>query len=287
MTDYLTDEEHDALERLKAPLFHEERLQGFADMLAARLSEARRELDEVRADLYRARSDGLWDEFVEVRAARDAVVRERDSLGKEQARLVSERHDLAMLVLEIGKAASEDGKTVVTPLTETVRKQRVERDAALAKLREIDVDPHGPTERQVDALLERNPNLPEASRVLRAAAEVPASLHMAPTFRLAADRADARQLVAALARVAELSAALVITRRWLSDAETKPIDAYEDIADWFHVETGMLRPGKDVGAYDDHSPSYEVRAERFAVWCREKGRTIRAQIDKALGTEPK
>lgn len=72
--DNLTDEEREWV-RLLAPT--DSVTGGVVTKLAARLSEARRELDGVRADLYRA-SDGLWDEFVEVRAARDAVVRERD-----------------------------------------------------------------------------------------------------------------------------------------------------------------------------------------------------------------
>ena len=68
------------------------------------------------------------------------------------------------------------------------------------------------------------------------------------------DRAEA------VARRAHLALALV--KRWLG----KSGDAnatFEDIAAWFHAETGMLRPGKDdpVGG-----PSNDDRATRWIAW---------------------
>jgi len=84
-------------------------------------------------------------------------------------------------------------------------------EALEARAREVDRDPHGATERQVDALLERNPNLAAASWALRGAAAEPASVHMAPAFRLAADRADATRLHALKTWAADAKLALCAT----------------------------------------------------------------------------
>lgn len=78
-------------------------------------------------------------------------------------------------------------------------------------------------------------------------------------------------------RVQELEAILTIVQRWLGTGYAN--EDFEEIADWFHRDTGYLRPGKDSASPID---DYEERKEAWEKWRKEKAATVRVKIALAL-----
>lgn len=83
-----------------------------------------------------------------------------------------------------------------------------------------------------------------------------------------------------LARVVDLLGAVQLASRWIGNGD--PIDMFETIADWFHRETGLMRPGKDVpaayGGHDDH----EERAKAFRTWAATMGDHVAETLQSTL-----
>lgn len=86
-----------------------------------------------------------------------------------------------------------------------------------------------------------------------------------------------------------LRKALALVERWTWNPDGEPAQ-FEDVADWFYQETGMLRPGKSQpleGGYSD-----EARSTAWERWRREKSRevlhsvrSLLAQLNKEAGNE--
>ncbi len=74
--------------------------------------------------------------------------------------------------------------------------------------------------------------------------------------------------------------ALTLAKRWLGTMD--PHENFEDIAEWFYQETGIMRPGKDA-PMASYGPSGRLRREAFDEWCEKKGADVRAKIAEALG----
>lgn len=117
-----------------------------------------------------------------------------------------------------------------------------------------------------------------------------------PSWQDVAERLDAERLehVATIADLraklataedenARLREALSLASRWLGDGD--PNNAFEDIAEWFRSETGMLRPGKDE-PFSSGAVPYEQRRIAFENWAKAKGDRVRATVRAALLPKP-
>jgi hypothetical protein len=78
-----------------------------------------------------------------------------------------------------------------------------------------------------------------------------------------------------------LLAAAKAAARWMYNPDDIP-GQFEDIADWFHRETGMLRPGCDVPIYMGSPHTEDERRNRFVLWCAGKQLGIRAELLAAI-----
>jgi hypothetical protein len=68
--------------------------------------------------------------------------------------------------------------------------------------------------------------------------------------------------------------------RYVETVVAPVIDAlarFEELAEAFRRETGMLAPGKDQPAAMNGSPSLEERAERWRLWCAARAAAARPQ----------
>jgi hypothetical protein len=93
-----------------------------------------------------------------------------------------------------------------------------------------------------------------------------------------ADRSnEILELRAELARARE---ALQMASRWLGTGHIS--ETYDDIAAWYHDETGRHRPGKDVPACSGTGMTHSALAVAFEEWAEKKGTTVRAAIRTAL-----
>ena len=83
-------------------------------------------------------------------------------------------------------------------------------------------------------------------------------------------------LEAARRRVGELEAVAADAARWLqSPKDGDATGVFEDIGDWFHEETGLLRPGK---SYPMQGPPPEGLENQWREWCEAKRKSIRANL---------
>ena len=80
--------------------------------------------------------------------------------------------------------------------------------------------------------------------------------------------------------VDELRGALEEQLRWLGKTGDA-IKDFDDIAEWFHGATGIMRPGKDQGGYG-HSD--DERSKTFRGWSHKMGLEIRQRTIQALAT---
>ena len=67
--------------------------------------------------------------------------------------------------------------------------------------------------------------------------------------------------------------------RWCHNVERGPLEEFEDIADWFHAETGYLRPGKS----DARPYNQTYRQEVSDKWIRDKQKDFRDSLLDLLG----
>ena len=77
-------------------------------------------------------------------------------------------------------------------------------------------------------------------------------------------------------------AALALASAWSFDPDEDANVRFERIAEWFHRETGMLRPGKSQPIECHGSPNDEERQERFTKWCEGKARALCVALRAAL-----
>lgn len=68
---------------------------------------------------------------------------------------------------------------------------------------------------------------------------------------------------------------------WVPDPE-RIGEHYEEIAEAFRRDTGLMAPGKDVAAAVGNDASSEDRRKTWNEWRREQSRQIREQIHAAL-----
>jgi hypothetical protein len=78
-----------------------------------------------------------------------------------------------------------------------------------------------------------------------------------------------------------LLAAAKNAARWMYDADNV-VEQFQDIAEWFHAETGMMRPGRDVPIYMNSPHTEDERRNRFVLWCAGKQMGIRAELLAAI-----
>lgn len=83
----------------------------------------------------------------------------------------------------------------------------------------------------------------------------------------------------AVSAARELADALRLALRWMGDPDD-PIGTFEDIGDWFYLDTGYLRPGKseplECGGRD------EERRAAWSEWTKRTGDRVRETCRAAL-----
>ena len=77
----------------------------------------------------------------------------------------------------------------------------------------------------------------------------------------------------------ELLGKLTTVRRWLGSDDAN--ETFEDIADWFYTDTGIMRPGKDA-PQEMCGRSDEERHDAFHKWAQEKRAVVLAAIARSL-----
>lgn len=77
----------------------------------------------------------------------------------------------------------------------------------------------------------------------------------------------------------ELQEKLTTVRRWLGIGDAT--ETFDDIADWFYADTGIMRPGKDAPqAMRGHSD--EERLGSFGKWAQEKRAVVLSAIAQSI-----
>ena len=74
--------------------------------------------------------------------------------------------------------------------------------------------------------------------------------------------------------------ALIEQQRWLGKTGDSIAD-FDDIAEWFHGATGLMRPGKDQAGY---GASDKERHKVFRAWSHKMTLEIRQRTSEALKT---
>ena len=77
----------------------------------------------------------------------------------------------------------------------------------------------------------------------------------------------------------ELQEKLTTVRRWLGSDD--PNETFEDIADWFYTDTGIMRPGKSQ-PMEMCGSSDEERHDAFRKWAQEKRAVVLAAIAQSI-----
>ena len=77
----------------------------------------------------------------------------------------------------------------------------------------------------------------------------------------------------------QLLSRLTVVRRWLGIGDAT--ETFEDIADWFYQDTGIMRPGQSQ-PMEMCGHSDEERRDAFHKWADEKRAVVMAAINEAI-----